>query len=43
MTIDSTTNTRPPIAWRYCGNQIKRWRVQTEVSREDLAREAGYS
>ncbi|SCK20792.1 helix-turn-helix transcriptional regulator [Streptomyces sp. WMMB 322] len=43
MTIDGTTMTQPPIAWRYCGNQLKRWRIQTDVSREDLAREAGYS
>ena len=40
LTID---HTQPPVAWRYCGNQLKRWRLQREVSREDLAREAGYS
>jgi transcriptional regulator with XRE-family HTH domain len=40
MTIDSAP---PPAAWRYCGNQLKRWRLQTDVSRDDLAREAGYS
>ncbi|MGH3313604.1 MAG: helix-turn-helix domain-containing protein [Streptomyces sp.] len=39
MTID---NTQPPAAWRYCGNQLKRWRIQAGVSREDLAREACY-
>lgn len=42
MTIGSTT-TQPPVVWRYCGNQLKRWRAQAEVSREDLGREAGYS
>lgn len=40
VTID---NTQPPLAWRYCGNQLKRWRLQADVSREDLAQEAGYS
>ncbi|WP_030609809.1 helix-turn-helix domain-containing protein [Streptomyces sclerotialus] len=29
-------------AWRYCGNQIKLWRTQAGVSREDLGREANY-
>ncbi|MFI8997144.1 Scr1 family TA system antitoxin-like transcriptional regulator [Streptomyces sp. NPDC053542] len=29
-------------AWRYCGNQIKLWRNQAGVSREDLGREANY-
>lgn len=40
MTIDSS---QPPVAWRYCGNQLKRWRLQSDVSREDLGKEAGYS
>lgn len=29
-------------AWRYCGNQIKLWRTDAGVSREELAKEAGY-
>ncbi|MFH9423624.1 helix-turn-helix domain-containing protein [Streptomyces sp. NPDC017529] len=36
-------NSQPPMAWRYCGNQIKLWRTQAEVSREELADEAGYA
>ncbi|MGW1077181.1 helix-turn-helix domain-containing protein [Streptomyces sp. NPDC002537] len=32
----------PPIAWRYCGNQMKLWRTEAGVSREQLAEEAGY-
>ncbi|GGX93675.1 helix-turn-helix domain-containing protein [Streptomyces hiroshimensis] len=35
-------NSRPPIAWRYCGGQIKMWRAQADVSREELAAEANY-
>ncbi|WP_344289796.1 helix-turn-helix transcriptional regulator [Streptomyces synnematoformans] len=35
-------NSRPPMQWRYCGNQIKRWRQRAGVSREELANEAGY-
>ncbi|MFF4404750.1 Scr1 family TA system antitoxin-like transcriptional regulator [Streptomyces sp. NPDC001404] len=31
-----------PMAWRYCGNQIKLWRTRAGVSREELAKEAGY-
>ncbi|MFJ6138311.1 Scr1 family TA system antitoxin-like transcriptional regulator [Kitasatospora sp. NPDC092286] len=30
------------MSWRYCGNQIKLWRTHAGVSREDLAKEAGY-
>lgn len=33
---------QPPMAWRYCGNQIKLWRTQAGVSREELGKEAGY-
>ncbi|MFH8403502.1 helix-turn-helix domain-containing protein [Streptomyces sp. NPDC018019] len=40
MTIE---NSQPPMAWRYCGNQIKLWRAQAQVSREELAKEVGYS
>ncbi|MFH8787579.1 helix-turn-helix domain-containing protein [Streptomyces roseoverticillatus] len=35
-------NSRPPIAWRYCGGQIKMWRGQADVTREELAAEANY-
>ncbi|MGW3241554.1 helix-turn-helix domain-containing protein [Streptomyces sp. NPDC001070] len=34
--------TQPPMAWRYCGNQVKLWREQAGVTREQLAREAAY-
>ncbi|MFI2300597.1 Scr1 family TA system antitoxin-like transcriptional regulator [Actinacidiphila glaucinigra] len=32
----------PPMAWRYCGNQVKLWREHAGVTRERLADEAGY-
>ncbi|KUJ67007.1 hypothetical protein ACZ90_31855 [Streptomyces albus subsp. albus] len=32
----------PPMAWRYCGNQIKLWRTQAQVTREQLAKETNY-
>jgi DNA-binding XRE family transcriptional regulator len=35
-------NSQPPIAWRYCGSQIKHWRAEAGVRREDLAKEANY-
>lgn len=28
---------RTPMSWRYCGNQIKLWRMQAGVSREASA------
>ncbi|MET9519401.1 helix-turn-helix transcriptional regulator [Streptomyces sp. NPDC002994] len=31
------------MAWRYCGDQIKRWREQAGVTREALAKEASCS
>ncbi|MGK5732677.1 helix-turn-helix domain-containing protein [Streptomyces sp. URMC 124] len=33
---------QPPMAWRLCGNQVKLWRTEAGVTREELAREAGY-
>ncbi|MFD5697634.1 helix-turn-helix domain-containing protein [Streptomyces lasiicapitis] len=35
-------NSQPPVAWRYCGSQIKLWRAEAGVSRAALADEAGY-
>ncbi|MCM2426669.1 helix-turn-helix domain-containing protein [Streptomyces sp. RKAG337] len=32
----------PPMAWRYCGNQIKLWRTRAAITREELGKEAGY-
>lgn len=29
-------------AWRYCGSQIKMWREEAGVSRQELAKEANY-
>jgi transcriptional regulator with XRE-family HTH domain len=37
-----TETSRPPMAWRYCGNQIKLWRTQAGISREELGKEANY-
>ncbi|WP_030024488.1 helix-turn-helix domain-containing protein [Streptomyces monomycini] len=33
---------QPPATWRYCGNQLKLWRTQAGLSREELADEANY-
>ncbi|MDH6575729.1 helix-turn-helix transcriptional regulator [Kitasatospora sp. MAP5-34] len=33
---------QPPMAWRYCGNQIKLWRTQAGVTREELGKAANY-
>ncbi|MFE9876544.1 helix-turn-helix domain-containing protein [Streptomyces sp. NPDC005784] len=33
---------QPQQAWRYCGSQIKLWREEAGVSRQELANEAGY-
>ncbi|MDF2257934.1 helix-turn-helix domain-containing protein [Streptantibioticus ferralitis] len=30
------------MAWRYCGNQVKLWRIRAGVSRESLGETAGY-
>ncbi|MEU3461530.1 helix-turn-helix transcriptional regulator [Streptomyces sp. NPDC006733] len=38
----SNTESPPPMAWRYCGNQIKLWRTRAAISREQLGKEAGY-
>ncbi|WP_055585051.1 helix-turn-helix domain-containing protein [Streptacidiphilus griseoplanus] len=39
----TTGGAQPPTAWRYCGNQIKLWRTRAGVTREELAKEVGYS
>jgi len=38
----TTESAQPPMAWRYCGNQIKLWRAQAGITREELGKEAGY-
>lgn len=35
-------NSQPPIAWRYCGSQIKLWRADAGITRQALATEVGY-
>ncbi|MFG3138950.1 helix-turn-helix domain-containing protein [Streptomyces sp. NPDC048211] len=32
-----------PAAWRYCGDQLKRWRTRAGVSREELGAAAKYA
>ncbi len=41
--MTTSENSPPPMQWRYCGNQMKRWRQRAGVSREQLAEEAGYA
>ncbi|OEU95773.1 helix-turn-helix domain-containing protein [Streptomyces oceani] len=36
-------NGQPPVAWRYCGNQLKLWRTGAGVTREQLGEAARYS
>lgn len=43
MTGQYNSNSQPPVAWRYSGNQMKRWRTKANVSREKLAEAANYS
>ncbi|MGW7442274.1 helix-turn-helix domain-containing protein [Kitasatospora sp. NPDC054795] len=31
-----------PMSWKYCGDQLKRWRTKAGVTREQLAKEACY-
>ncbi|MFD2688708.1 helix-turn-helix domain-containing protein [Streptomyces phyllanthi] len=40
---DAPSNNQPPVAWRYSGDQMKRWRTRADVSREKLASAANYS
>ncbi|MFB7909408.1 helix-turn-helix domain-containing protein [Kitasatospora sp. NPDC056076] len=37
-----TTPKQNPMAWKYCGDQIKRWREQAGVTREQLCKAASY-
>ncbi|WP_189915785.1 helix-turn-helix domain-containing protein [Kitasatospora xanthocidica] len=37
-----TTPKQNPMAWKYCGDQIKRWREQAGVTREQLCQAASY-
>ncbi|MET8624936.1 helix-turn-helix transcriptional regulator [Kitasatospora sp. NPDC004669] len=37
-----TTPKQNPMAWKYCGDQIKRWREQAGVTREELCKASSY-
>lgn len=37
-----TTPKQNPMAWKYCGDQIKRWREQAGVTREQLCKASSY-
>jgi transcriptional regulator with XRE-family HTH domain len=37
------SNSQTPVNWRYGGNQMKRWRMKANVSREQLAVASNYS
>jgi transcriptional regulator with XRE-family HTH domain len=39
----NSNNSQPPVAWRYSGNQLKRWRTKANVTREQLAAASNYS
>ncbi|MDL2075448.1 helix-turn-helix transcriptional regulator [Streptomyces sp. GXMU-J15] len=39
----SNSNSQPPVAWRYSGDQMKRWRIKADITREQLASAANYS
>ncbi|MFG2938020.1 helix-turn-helix domain-containing protein [Streptomyces sp. NPDC048282] len=41
--MSGDNNNQPPAAWRYGGDQLKRWRTQADVTRERLASAANYS
>ncbi|MGA5819682.1 helix-turn-helix domain-containing protein [Kitasatospora sp. NPDC094028] len=37
-----STPKQNPMAWKYCGNQIKRWRELAGVTREELSKASNY-
>ncbi|MFC8368249.1 helix-turn-helix domain-containing protein [Streptomyces sp. NPDC057239] len=43
VAVSGRNNSQPPVAWRYSGNQMKRWRTKANISREQLAEAANYS
>ncbi|MCJ1678370.1 helix-turn-helix transcriptional regulator [Streptomyces sp. APSN-46.1] len=43
MAAVSVPNPAVPPAWRYAGDQLKRWRLKAGVTREELGRAARYS
>ncbi|MFI6437508.1 helix-turn-helix domain-containing protein [Streptomyces sp. NPDC050759] len=43
MPGQNSSKSDAPVAWRYSGNQIKRWRTKAGVSRDELAAASNYS
>lgn len=43
MSGQYNSHSQAPVAWRYSGNQLKRWRTKASVSREQLAAASNYS
>ena len=44
MSVQYNPNSQPsPLAWRYSGNQMKRWRTKANLTREELAAASNYS
>ncbi|MEV0219979.1 helix-turn-helix transcriptional regulator [Streptomyces sp. NPDC050704] len=43
MSVQYNAATPSPINWRYSGNQMKRWRMKANISREELGAAANYS
>ncbi|GAB2957154.1 helix-turn-helix transcriptional regulator [Streptomyces pseudoechinosporeus] len=43
VSVQYNSATPSPINWRYSGNQMKRWRIKANVSREELGAAANYS
>ncbi|WP_405646551.1 helix-turn-helix domain-containing protein [Streptomyces sp. NBC_00019] len=43
MPGQNSSKSDAPVAWRYSGNQIKRWRTKAGVSRDALAAASNYS
>jgi transcriptional regulator with XRE-family HTH domain len=41
--VTAAESQQPQQTWRYCGDQIKLWREETGVSRQELAKEANYN
>ncbi|MGW5633783.1 helix-turn-helix domain-containing protein [Streptomyces sp. NPDC003832] len=41
--MTARNNSQRPAAWRYSGDQLRRWRMKADVSREQLASACNYS
>lgn len=40
---NQSQDSQPPVAWRYAGDQLKRWRTKAGVSREELGTASNYA